>query len=225
MTTYSKTITIGNRTISLVTFIKQLTWAMYIAGSLGLSFSASRDLFQFLTPFNLLFTAFLLIYFQPERSQSFWVFAALAAGLGYAMEVLGVATGFPFGDYVYGKTLGIKLFAVPLTIALNWLLLAYVCGFLANRLKVPNIIKVTLAALLMVGLDVLIEPVAIRYDFWSWAEGTPPLSNYLGWFGTAWVIQWGFFLLPFKKDHPIAAHFFIIQATFFTLCLLLAKVI
>ncbi|MEL6534512.1 MAG: carotenoid biosynthesis protein [Bacteroidota bacterium] len=225
MTTYSKSITIGNREIPLVSFIKRLTWAMYIAGALGLSFPATRDLFQLLTPFNLLFTAFLVIYFQPQRNTPFWIFVALAAGLGFAAEVLGVATGFPFGDYTYGKTLGIKLFEVPLTIALNWLVLATVCGFLINKLKVHLVVKVTLAAALMVGLDILIEPVAIRYDFWSWAQGEPPLSNYLGWFGVAWIIQWGYFLLAFKKEHPLASHFFIIQTTFFTLCLILAKVI
>jgi len=29
---------------------------------------------------------------------------------------------------------------------------------------------------------VAIEPVAIRYNYWQWAEGVVPLKNYLGWF-------------------------------------------
>ena len=221
-----RTIALAGRNIPLTTFAKYLTGAMYIAGAIGLSLPASRSLFQFLTPFNLLFTAIVLVYFQADRSAAFWTFALIAAFLGFASEVLGVATGFPFGDYVYGPTLGVKLWEVPLTIGLNWLVLAYVCGYLVrSHIKTTPWLQVPLAAALMVALDVVIEPVAIRYDFWSWAQGTPPIENYVGWFGVALIIQGAFFSLPFAKRNPLAAHIFIIEATFFILCLILAQVI
>src|SRR5689334_14519765 len=39
---------------------------------------------------------------------------------GFAVEALGVATGFPFGTYVYSGQLGPKLLGVPLIIPLAW---------------------------------------------------------------------------------------------------------
>lgn len=215
-------------TLSLpaVRYMKVLTLAMYVAGAIGLSIESSRPLFQLLTPFNLLFTALLLLVYQAERTPAFWGWVLLAAGLGYLAEVIGVATGFPFGSYVYGSTLGVKVWEVPLTIALNWLVLAYGAGYVVYRyIKVPWWGQAFLAAVLMVALDVAIEPVAIAYDFWSWELGQPPLQNYLGWFGVALVIQGGYFRFSFPKANPIALHLWALQAIFFLLCLLLFKII
>ena len=30
--------------------------------------------------------------------------------------------------------------------------------------------------------DYIMEPVAIRYDYWSWQGGAIPLQNYIAWF-------------------------------------------
>ena len=38
------------------------------------------------------------------------------------------------------------------------------------------------SSIFMVGLDFLIEPVAISLDFWSWQGGQIPLQNYIMWF-------------------------------------------
>ena len=40
-------------------------------------------------------------------------YVAIAAGVGGAMEAVGVATGFPFGSYSYSDTLGPTLIGVP----------------------------------------------------------------------------------------------------------------
>jgi len=34
----------------------------------------------------------------------------------------------------------------------------------------------------MVGMDLLIEPVAIELNFWRWTDVTVPLENYIAWF-------------------------------------------
>jgi uncharacterized membrane protein len=58
--------------------------------------------------------------------------ARVAAGLllgtavpGYAVEVLGVHTGVPFGSYAYSSTLGPRLFGAPPLIGLAWTMLAW----------------------------------------------------------------------------------------------------
>ena len=47
---------------------------------------------------------------------------ALTAYITYAVEVIGVQTGFPFGDYQYGTRLGTTLYDTPPMIGVLWLL-------------------------------------------------------------------------------------------------------
>jgi putative membrane protein len=184
------------------------------AGVLGL-LSSGRPLFQWFTPFHLLLTVSLLLYFHSDWRSSFWLFAGAVMLVGYWVEVLGVHTSLIFGSYAYDTTLGFKVFDVPLMIAFNWLLLTYLCGTVIHRLPFKIPVKILLAALLMVAIDYLIEPVAIKYDFWHWETLHPPLHNYLGWLFTALLVQTFFFVMSFKKDNPLALPLLIIQALFF----------
>jgi putative membrane protein len=34
----------------------------------------------------------------------------------------------------------------------------------------------------MVSYDLLLEPVAIKLDFWNWQGGAIPLQNYVAWY-------------------------------------------
>lgn len=135
--------------------------------------------------------------------------------IGYWIEVLGVHTSLIFGSYAYGPTLGAKVLEVPLMIAVNWLLLTYLCGSVADTLPMSRIAKVVSAALLMVAIDYLIEPVAIKFDFWSWELLHPPLHNYLGWLFTALLVQSLFFVASFRKGNPLALPLLTIQVLFF----------
>jgi putative membrane protein len=72
-----------------------------------------------------------------------------------------------------------------------------------------------MGSLLMVGLDILIEPVAIALDFWEWSEGSIPLKNYLGWFVISSILQILFHLLRFDKNNILAKYVIFVQAIFF----------
>ena len=75
-------------------------------------------------------------------------------------EFIGVKTGLLFGDYEYGYVLGLKLFKVPLLIGFLWLTLSLGAKSIAQRFtSLPSQIAYILAALLMVFVDFLIEPV------------------------------------------------------------------
>jgi uncharacterized membrane protein len=153
-----------------------LVLLFHITGFVGLAFSKSPEFYLRFTPLTLILTAVLLLAFQPGKGASFWVFCFSVALLGFTAEVVGVNTGKLFGHYYYGETLGFKLLdsppfiGVPPLIGLNWLVLTYLCGNLARYLPLPELPRTILAALLMVGLDMCMEPVAGRYDFWHWTE-------------------------------------------------------
>ncbi|GAB2794874.1 hypothetical protein GCM10027275_44910 [Rhabdobacter roseus] len=188
---------------------------MYLAGLIGLQVPALQPLFRPLIPWNLLASVGLLLLFHTDWHRSFVLFAGVAFSLGFLVEVLGVHTGFPFGSYAYGPALGWKLWEVPLVIGTNWLMLVYASGSLCDRLAAPLVAKALAAAALMTGLDVLIEPVAIRLDFWQWATATIPLQNYLAWYLIAFVLLLLFYGLPFKKKNELAPLLLLLQLLFF----------
>jgi putative membrane protein len=70
-----------------------------------------------------------------------------------------------FGNYVYKTTLGWKFLETPLIIGVNWILLTCsVVYSIENKIK-SNLGIAFASACLLVLLDILIEPVAIQYNF------------------------------------------------------------
>ena len=114
-----------------------------------------------------------------------WI--VIAGILGYTIEIIGVWTGIPFGNYSYGSGLSIKLFDVPVVLIANWALLTSIS--LYATIKTPLLIQLSLPPVLITLLDFLIEPVAIHYNWWSWEYQDVPLSNYLGWVVSAFFIN------------------------------------
>lgn len=133
---------------------------------------------------------------------------AVATGGGFAIEALGVATGFPFGSYDYSGELGPKLAGVPLVIPLAWTWMAWPAWLAAVRLtgtpsarsepglRVPQsragqlgIQRVALAALGLATWDLFLDPQMVAEGYWIWRDATPalpglpgvPVNNYLGW--------------------------------------------
>lgn len=161
----------------------------YLVGIFGLSNSDWQSMFLSLTPFNLLLTLGIFFCANGHINQSMINSFIITFIIGYGVEVAGVHTGVLFGNYQYGAALGLKLFEVPLMIGVNWFLLAIASSGIAEKVIKNSYARIFLASLLMVLLDVLIEPVAIQLDFWSWENGIIPLQNFVMWFITATVIQ------------------------------------
>lgn len=189
---------------------------MHGVGVLGM-ISPLQEHFRLLTPVNLLICGLLLLLNHREINRTLFTFATFVFVFGFAVEYLGVNFGLLFGDYHYGKTLGPKLCNVPIIIGLNWLLIIYCVATLTDSLKLPVAAKVLLGAVLAVFIDWLIEPVAMHYDFWAWADNFVPLQNYLGWFFTSLVMMIAYHLLQVKADNRIALPYYFIQLVFFLL--------
>jgi putative membrane protein len=112
-----------------------------------------------------------------------------ATGGGFAIEALGVATGFPFGSYDYSGELGPKLAGVPLIIPLAWTWMAWPAWLAAVRLTRSVPARVALATVGLAAWDLFLDPQMVAEGYWSWRDATPalpglpgiPVSNYLGW--------------------------------------------
>ncbi|MDH7568592.1 MAG: carotenoid biosynthesis protein [Armatimonadota bacterium] len=110
--------------------------------------------------------------------------------LGWAVEAVGVHTGFPFGAYSYTQALGPRLLGVPLAIGTAWMVLVAYATRLAATLPLPAAARVLVAAGWTTAIDLLLDPVAASLlGFWRW-EGTGwyqgiPASNFAGWLGVS----------------------------------------
>lgn len=212
-----ETIQLGRWSINKLVFFKAWVSLFHAVGIIGLALPITKPIFQQLTPFHLLMTVGLLMYFHRGWNLSFIGFSALAFLTGMTAEIIGVQTGLIFGDYHYGTVLGTKLWGVPLIIGLNWFLLVYLTGEWLDG-KIQNHWGASaLGALLMVGIDFVIEPVAISLGFWTWTSEAIPLENYLGWFFIAFGLQAAYRYFVFKKQNKLSPFLLLNLVLFFTI--------
>ncbi|MDN3203890.1 carotenoid biosynthesis protein [Algoriphagus sediminis] len=194
-----------------------LVIAIYAAGAIGLSFPEYKELFEFLTPFQLIGTTCLLLLFHKGWNDSFPIFGAAAFWIGFGSEIIGIHTGLLFGNYVYGPTLGPKLWEVPLVIGLNWFLLVYLSGALFSKSVKNDYLGAALGAAVMTALDYVIEPVAVVMDMWYWKFDIIPPSNYAGWFLIAFIIHLIYRKANFAKENPLVPYLLVSMILFFTI--------
>lgn len=198
-----------------------LSIAMYVAGLIGLNLAASKEFFRFLTPFHLLSSAAILVYFEPNKSNRFWAFLVISYLIGFFIEVAGVNTGLIFGEYTYGKTLGIKIWETPLMIGVNWFVLCFITAKTLNYLGQKFLesshtwVFIFLGGGIMTLLDFFAEPPAIYHDMWSWTHALPPIQNYLAWFCVSCCLMLIFKRLKLNEFNPMALPILILQYLFF----------
>jgi putative membrane protein len=121
-------------------------------------------------------------YLGPRRA----TFSLLALSIfGYAIEGIGVTTGFPYGPFYYGDALGPRLAGVvPLLLPLSYapLVVGAAAASWGTRLRLLHVLYATL---LLVWMDAVLDPGAASLGFWVWPESGVyygvPLSNYAGW--------------------------------------------
>lgn len=187
----------------------------HVTGFVGLGFAEDPCFYLQFVPLNLLLTVGLLLSFQKKRTPNFVWFCFVTMAVGFFVEVIGIRTGLLFGFYKYGPTLGVQWLGVPLMIGVNWLMLTYTTGVLARYLPIPNFGRAIVAALLMVGLDACIEPMAVRYDFWQWRFDVIPFQNFKGWFVVSLILQVFFNRTDFEKRNDLAPFVYMVQLIFF----------
>ena len=167
---------------------------IHLAGIIGIYFFEST-FFLRTSSVSILIPLFLFCYRSNLTNKDVFLFASIFV-IGYTAEFLGVNYQILFGDYSYGRSLGIKLFEVSLIIGCNWLLLALISQALIKRIFSNGWLIIIFSSLLMVFIDIYIEPVAPLLDFWEFKENIVPFSNYRDWFMVALIIQ---FILSYRN--------------------------
>ena len=187
---------------------------LYTVGLLGLT---SQHQVQFLTftPLLLITTATLLLLHQKIWSRSFASFCAIAWSLSFLVEVIGVQTGQVFGTYRYGTNLGWQVGGVPLLIGLNWLILVYAVGTMLAPLQSNSTLKSLVGAALLVVLDKIMEPIALKLGFWHWENDYVPSQNYVVWYLLAGGLLRLFYYANINPQNPIGSVVYVILLAFF----------
>ena len=187
---------------------------VYISGSIG--FVVNPTFFSPFTPYTLLLTCLVFLIHSPIADKKFLLAFFTIAFLGFIIEVIGVKTGLVFGNYSYGDGLGFKLFEVPLIISINWAMLICAGIRIISGIFTNKIIVLLVAASLVTLIDLLIEQVAPKLDFWQFESGLPGIHNYLGWIGVAFFISYFFYPIIIKGNRTVSLIILILQIIFFT---------
>ncbi|MFB6170696.1 MAG: bisanhydrobacterioruberin hydratase [Haloarculaceae archaeon] len=111
------------------------------------------------------------------------------AGFVYAIEFVGVTTGWPYGSFEYLVELGPMLFGtVPAGLPLFFLPLvldAYLLSLLVLGTRAPRSLRLGAALGVVLVVDLVLDPGAVTVGFWVYHDPGAyygvPLSNYLGW--------------------------------------------
>lgn len=190
----------------------------HAVGYVGFSNEALTPLFLKLVPVHLLLMFGLMLWSNTSWNFSFARFCVTIFLTSMLVESLGTNTGLIFGPYTYGKTLGWQVWNTPVLIAVNWLILVYSAGVAVQTLRIKNdFLSAGIAASMLTFIDYFLEPMAIRFDYWTWTNGSIPVQNYVSWFIVAFLFSFIFRKSHFNKQNPAMLVLLSIQLLFFIL--------
>ena len=189
-----------------------IVWLFHLSGIIGIHLGYT-DFFLSKSWFTLTLSSALLLYNSSGTARS-WLLVVVCL-VGFGAEVAGVNTGMLFGSYTYGENLGFKLWGVPLVIGLNWLMLGMLAHSLAVRFITNTWLVIMLSAFFMVLIDLIIEPVAPKFNYWQFEGGLPKIHNYIGWFVVALPVQWLILKSEMKPNQTFALNLVLAQLVFF----------
>ncbi len=165
----------------------------------------------------------LYFFYRWAGSQNTIIVVFILAFLILIIESFGVLTGIPYGSFFYSDSLGIKLFGlVPWVVPFAFIpLLLGTFTFATKYVQKPWKI-VLLSALLLVIIDLTIDPILVNLGIWIWF--TPgiyygvPFSNFIGWFLTGLVMSSVLILcMKFRYSNTQQIPLFVATSLLFTL--------
>ena len=127
----------------------------------------------------------LLIAWSRFGGKAFVLFAVSVA-FGLAIEVVGSATGIPFGTYAY-RDAGPAVLGVPWLVPLGWWAFTMIAVSAA-----PAVPLRFGAPLVLVAWDLGLDPLMVHHGFWRFdpagAYAGVPWVNFVGWFVAGWLL-------------------------------------
>lgn len=201
-------------------WIRIILLILYVVGAVGMLMPSTRTWFVQLSALNLAISFGALILSRKAKPLTFVVFLSIAFVIGISVELIGVHTSYLFGSYFYGNSLGWKWYSVPLIIGLNWGILTVTSSAIIHRFQLNKHVEAILAAILMVLFDYILEPVAIKLDYWHWTEGQIPVYNFICWMGVSYLLQLIYQRMKLAEVNKVAESLFLMMFIFFTLLML-----
>ena len=205
-------ILIPNKPTSIISI--GIIWLFHICGMIGISYG-NKEFFLAFTPINLFISFVLLFINQVQLEKSELNAALIIFFIGMISEILGVNYGLIFGDYIYLDNLGFKVLGVPVLIGVNWIILTFITGSISSYIIKNKHIAAITGAILMILLDLIIEPVAPLLGFWIFDLPTVPLQNYIGWFVIGLTTQYIYHFNVERKEHSFSINLLLVNAVFF----------
>jgi len=139
--------------------------------------------------------------------------AAVVLSATWAIEKVGVTSGWLFGHYVYTKSLQPQLAGVPILIPLAWLMMlapawAVASAILAQRPASPGwgyrLRFAALSGLAFTAWDLYLDPQMVARVLWLWDAPSGyfgiPWLNYLGWWCSATLLT--LIVMPGRRELP-----------------------
>ena len=196
-------------------FLIAILIIFHMVGLIGIMLPDFKQLILSLSFLNLLLAFTVILLAENENKLLLISFLSIAFIIGISVELIGVHTGMLFGDYSYGANLGPKLWGVPLVIGINWGVLSITTASITQKINLPVYFKIIVNAFLLVLFDFVMEPVAMKSDFWSWKNDEIPLFNYVCWFFVALILQLIYHWIRKPKSNKVFNALFVIQLLFF----------
>jgi uncharacterized membrane protein len=194
-----------------------LTFVIFYTVGLVLNFfSLTRPLFIYIVPYTLLIVTAVVFFFHKEWNLKTVIVLLFIFSSGVLIEIIGVSTGKVFGLYNYGRTLGLKVADVPVIIGLNWVILVYSSNAIVSKITSKSLVKITVASMLMVIYDLVLERAASLMNMWEFKNACPPFRNYFMWFVLSLIFQSAMELFKLNTENKPARALFVIQFLFFT---------
>lgn len=139
--------------------------------------------------------------------------AAVILPATWAVEKVGVTTGWPFGHYAYTGALQPQLAGIPILIPLAWLMMLASAWAVAGAIlpKRPagsgwwyRLRFAALSGLAFTAWDLYLDPQMVARRFWLWDEPSGyfgiPWLNYLGWWCSATLLT--LIVMPGPRELP-----------------------
>ena len=162
------------------------------------------------------------------------IFFVVSVAISLASELIGTATGWPFGNYAYTEGLGWKVLGrVPYTIPLSWFYVGFASYLLAAAVlaRVPPASlsgrgrawgEVLLGSWFLLVWDLVLDPAmaheSLPIKFWIWYESGSffgmPMQNLAAWYVTGLVFM-GVSRLAWRDGLPHGAPLVWIPLTIF----------
>jgi len=143
----------------------------------------SRYLWTTTVFLSLQFIALMVYAFIYLKNRNLLLVIPAALLSGFLIELAGVRTGFPFGQYQYTEVLQPQISGVPVAISISWVLVVFSSYFVTSKQTDNKLFAVIASGVLVLAFDVLLEPFAAFINkFWAWQGDSVPWNNYLSWF-------------------------------------------